>query len=235
MGLLKPMRKSVIDDVQVVEPPIGELTKKPHSFKRTCFTGCGCIVIFLIVLVGVLRLAIGPGPKTIKTVPASFPVDIPIYDKESITKIKFINGKHKSRRLEIAALFPKVLLSPLFDSDLSNTEPNLIQNEPESALGRQANSAKRLWQVITTPVSDNRDTIQIEWAGIGAEPSFVGNYYRNELRQKKYTVEITNTAKGRFELNFNGQDGTGGSFAVRDDTPDSPGTEYAILIVNIGN
>ena len=178
------MRRN-INNVEIVEPPIGELTKKYSAFstiKRTCFTGCGCLVLLIIAIIIFMRLALGSGPETLKKLPDNFPSDMPIYDQENAEKITFVSGKYKNRGVEIAAIFPKIILSPLL----------LTMNKTEQGTADTSKftSAKNLWSIISTPVSDHRDTVQVEWRHLDAEPSFIINYYKTELRKADYKIDV---------------------------------------------
>ena len=171
------MRRN-INNVEIVEPPIGELTKRYSAFsaiKRTCFTWCGCLVLLLIGIIIFLRVALGSGPETLKKIPDNFPNNIPIYDKDNIEQITFVSGKYKNRGIEIAAFFPKIILSPLFLT--------LNKNEQSSDDTGKLSSVKNLWKIISAPVSDHRDTLQIEWRNLDAMPSFITNYYKMELKK----------------------------------------------------
>lgn len=209
-----------LDNIEIIEPPLNELTKK-HSYKRTCFTGCGCLVFVIIAAAIGLRLYIGQGPTVIKTVPSNFPTDIPVYDKDAIETITFISGKYKNRGIEIAAFFPKVILSPL-----------LVKMEQGKALNNTG-GWQGIWQVITEPVSDHRDTIQINWANLDAEPSFVISYYRKELTKANFKIEVESEGQSVRQFSFSREDGTSGSLYVQGDETLKPGTDYAILTVNL--
>lgn len=218
------MRKEVVDDIEIVEPPIGELGKRHSTLKRTCLTGCGCIFIFILGIGVAIRLAIGSGPQTIKNVPDNFPKDIPIYDRDTITQITFIPGKYKKRGTEIAALFPKIILSPLFVNGPGATSTDL--NNPLSG-----SSLRALWSVITAPVGDSRDSVQIEWRKMDAEPGFVVAYYSDKLRAAGYDVK--KIADQPHEISYSRADGISGTMLAEAQEELRPGTDYALLTVNI--
>ncbi len=221
------MRRN-INNVEIVEPPIGELTKRYSAFssiKRTCFTGCGCLVVFLIGIAIFLRLALGSGPQTLKNIPENFPKDITIYDEDNIEQITFVSGKYKNRGIEIAAFFPKIILSPLF----------LTLNKSEQSAedtGKLA-SVKNLWKIISTPVSDHRDTVQIEWRNLDAEPTFIINYYKTELQKRGYKIDVESEGQAVRQFSFS-QDTITGSIYVEGDNTVKPGTDYVVLTVNLG-
>lgn len=223
------MRGDLIDDVKIVEPPIGELSKKNSSIKRSCLTGCGCVFLFIIGIIITIRLIIGPGPQAIKTLPDNFPIDIPIYDKDTIEKMTFISGRYKSRGIEIAAFFPKIILSPLLLAVNHNDTATVATNTATLSL----NSAKQIWKLVSTPAGDDRDTVQIEWQNMGAEPNFVITYYKNELSKKNYLIkqEINETNSKQFS--FQGINGISGTLYIKSNDDKKSGTEYAVLTVNL--
>lgn len=221
------MRRN-LNSVEIVEPPIGELTKKYSAFssiKRACFTGCGCLVILIIAIIIFLRLALGSGPQTLKKTPDNFPSDIPVYDQDNIEQITFVSGKYKNRGIEIAAFFPKVILSPLFLT--------LNKNEQNSADAGRVASVKNLWKIISAPVSDHRDTVQIEWRNLDASPSFIINYYETELRKKDYTIDVASQGQSVRQFSFS-KDSITGSIYVQGNEELKPGTDYIVLTVNLG-
>ncbi len=217
------MRDDLIQNVEIVDPPIGELTKRGGGFKKGCLFGCLSIILFLVGSIIALRLAAGKGPEKLTAVPANFPTAIPVYDKDAIERITFISGKYKSRGVEIAALFPKLILSPIF----------LAMDKQDATGDNGTKVAGKMWQLLTTPVSDARDTIQIEWQNMDAEPSFVISYYKNQLLRQKYSIDEETTGKASLQIVFSGPDGTTGSLEARGDETVKPGTDYALLTVNI--
>lgn len=223
------MRRNTIDNVEIVEPPIGELTKKHSSLRGACLTGCGTLVVLGIGLIVAFKLFVGTGPTTIKTVPANFPGGIPLYDKDNIDKITFISGQYKNRSLEVAALFPKVILSSL----IINTQ----SDEKKSSAKTPANDSftGRLWELVTTPVGDSRDTVQIEWRGMDADPFFVASYYKKELRKQDYLISEENAIENSYQFSFTRATTVGGVFKVMGNSGNKPGTSFAVLTVNFSS
>lgn len=217
------MRKPELDNIEIVEPPIGELSKQRGSFKKTCLTGCGCLVFFVVLALGGLKLYIGSGPQKLKAPPDNFPSDIPIYEKDAIDSITYISGKYKKRSFETAAFFPKVILSPL-----------LLQLRNESPSSTDFFSQNRsFWKLITTPVTDDKNTVEIRWSNMDAEPRFVVSFYRKELDKKGYSVsEIVKEDKS-YRINFENQLGISGTLSTVGDEENKPGTDFAYLTVNI--
>lgn len=216
------MSQNPIETVEIVEPPIGELTKKHGGLKRGCFTGCGCIIFFIIAVVVAFRLFIGTGPQTLKKLPENFPADVPVYDRDNIDTITYISGTYKSRSMEIAGLFPKFILSPVLLTLDGNTTD---KTQPRT----NGATLEQLWKLITTPVGDNRDTIHVEWNTISAEPTFVISYYRTELRKQGYSTSDAG-ADGdtlTFEKGL-----VTGTLIVHKSTTDTSGLVYSALTIN---
>jgi hypothetical protein len=92
---------------------------------------------------------------------------------------------------------------------------------------------QRMWQLLTTRVSDGHDTVQIEWRNMDAEPTFVISYYKNELIKKGYTIDEETVGRLSKQITFTGPDGTTGSLQADGDEENHPGTDYALLTVNL--
>ncbi len=220
------MRRN-INNVEIVEPPIGELTKKYSAFsaiKRACLTGCGCLVFVIIAVIIIIRLVMGSGPTTLKSVPENFPSDIPVYDPDRIEQITFISGKYKNRGIEIAALFPKIILSPLLVTLDKGSQNNITADKNTSI--------KNLWNTISAPVSDHRDTVQIEWRKLDAEPPYVITYYKTELQKESYKIDVESEGDNVQQFSFSKGEVSGSMYVQG---PPGQGSDYAVLTVNLIN
>ena len=207
-----------LNNVVIQEPPLQELNKKRSCAKRTCATGCGCIVLFLIASLFLLKLAAGPKKKTLKKVPTQVAEYIPLYDTDAIDSIQFTSGKDRNTTLEAAAYIPKVILAPIFVTIERNANTHSLEN---------SSVWTELSEFIQEPITDKRDSLTITWTDLIAESSFVYNYYEQKLENKGFTV-TTNKPSGRVkQLTFtNGQvDG----FVRIQDGDDTPGTDYVEL------
>ena len=221
------MRRSVIDNLEIIEPPLEELNKKRSGFLKACFTSCLFIIILIIGAIVFFRLFAGPGPKTLTRLPDNFPKDILVYDPDNIENITYISGKYKNRSIEIAALFPKVILSPLLLSLEKNQEPSADLKQDSGA------TLKNLWKIITAPVGDHRDTIQVEWRNLDTDAGFVVDHYKNELKKRNFTIDIESSGQGIEQFSFSrAADGLSGSLYVETHNQGT-GTDYAFLTVNL--
>lgn len=220
-----------VDDIEIVEPPVKELSKRNRGWRRSCLTGCGWVVLLVVAAVVAVRLFIGQGPQTIKAVPAEFPADIPLYDRDAILRITFISGRYKDRGVEVAALFPKIILSPLLlylkQTDLAAT-PN-----PQTMLEKEASVVRGFWKLLTTPVGGHRDTVQIEWTKLRAEPNFILSYYRKELTKNGYQILVESEGAGVSQFSFSKPNSAIGALWVEKGEAGQGGTPGAILTVNL--
>src|SRR3989339_281549 len=214
-----------LDSIEIVEPPIQELSKQRHGFLKTCLTSCLIIVILVTIGIFALKYSLGPGPKNLKKLPDNFPADVPIYDKENIETITFISGRYKNRGVEIAAFLPKIILSPL----IARITP---AGNPSANSDSQSGSFTNIWRVITTPVSDGHDSIQIEWRDMDTSPEFFISYYKKELEKKNFSIDTESEGKTFRQITFSRADGISGSAYASWDADDKTRTQYALLTVN---
>ena len=142
-----------LEPIQIKEPPLNELKKKKSCVKRSCFSGCGCITVFIIISLLIIKLTTGPNEKELKEIPTNFPNDIEVYDSDNIDKISIILGSEKNRGLEIVAYLPKLILSPAIIAIQKN-----LGND--SAL-EEGKLWQQIYQIVKEPVTDHRDTIKI--------------------------------------------------------------------------
>lgn len=196
------MRRN-LEPIEIKEPPIQEMRKKRSCLKRTCVTGCGCIVIFMVAVMLLLKFVAGPRVKELKKLPENFPDSIPVYDAKEISKITIISGSDKNRGIKIAAYLPKLIFSRIVS----------LLDEKMAA--------------------DLRDVYQLEWTELMAEPVFIADYFQNELRKNKFIVKkITDTDSiKQFSFASTTID-IDGVFYLKDDR-ENKGTDYASLTVNV--
>lgn len=220
------------DSVEIVEPPIGELSKKqPSWFKRGCLTGVASLIIFFLIAYLGLRVFMGPGPKVLKAVPPNFPRDIPVYDQDAITRVVYISGRYTERGHLVAAWFPRLILSPLF-LDLTAAERGDQNWLPMT--GRLSADETAARGDGASGEAAKPDSLYIEWQNLVAEPSFIISYYKKELLKKNFRVESESTGLFEQQFFFARDDGTGGSLYARGRPLGQSGTEYALLTVHLG-
>lgn len=214
--------RRIIDNIQIKDPPIRELGKKRSCLKRSCSTGCGGIVIFIIASLIILKLSASPRQKELKSLPQHFPATVPVYDLGNSDRIAFTDGKEKGRWLEIAAYAPKLVVAPIV----------IIINEklfPESTANDE-NRFSRFTRLLKEPVTDHRDTIQIDWTELTAEPRFVYDYYKKELEKSEFLIKPSQNNDQVKQFSFQKDSIEGAIFM--EDNPENKGTDYVSLTVS---
>jgi hypothetical protein len=211
--------EDLVNEVEIVEPPIQELKKRGRWMTTACFSGCGCVALFIIGVIFGIKLFIGAGPKQAKNLPADFPAEIPVYDKYNVGKITLISGRYKYRSLELAALFPKIVLSSLVISESGG------KKNGQSVI-------QELWRALTKPVSDNRGMVQIEWYGIASEPEAMIEYYQSKLKEAGFVIDSETQSSKYRQFTFRRDNGLSGTVYVESDEKNK-NIPYAFIIVNL--
>lgn len=216
-----------IDKIEIKEPPIEELNKKRSCLRRSCGMGCGCFAIVVILSLVLLRFTIGPRTKEIRDIPTTFTDNIPLYDIDNMDSIQFTSGKERGKRIEIAAYFPKVILSPFiiyFDTE--------CQYIPQTDI---VCTDMTKWQkfraFMSEPVTDKRDTYNIEWSELTAEQDFIIEYYQTELKKKGYNIGLLSENSTIKQFTFSNDEIDGLVYTM--DDPETKDTDFASLTVNI--
>jgi hypothetical protein len=212
--------EEIINSVEIVEPPIQEFHKRGRWFATACFSGCGCVVLFIATIIIGIKMFIGAGPRQIKNLPDNFPKAISIYDQYNVSKITIISGKYKSRSMDLSTLFPKIILSPLIYSDQKsgqNDNPGVV---------------KELWQILTKPTSDSRDMIQIEWRNIAGNSEDIIDYYRAKLAEGNFQVDSESTGQNYRQFTFRRADGLSGTVYVQN-SQQKNNIPYAFIMINL--
>jgi hypothetical protein len=216
-------RKDLIKDVKIVEPPIHELHKGSSVLMRSCFLGCGFFFVLIIGLLIGLRFYIGSGLKTVTVLPPNFPLEeIPLYNKDKINNMTFISGESKSRRVELAAIFPKIIMIPF-----------ILEEEKNTTITKEKNNFKDLFETITTPVTDKKDNFKIEWQNI--DNSYVNfiNTYQNELRKNKFIIDATGEGPDYKKIDFSRNDGYAGTIYAENKSDQKNKITYSFLMLNM--
>lgn len=223
-----------IEPIEIKEPPIQELKKKRKSCtKRTCATGCGCIVFLIFASLLLLKFIAGPRVKELKELPPNFPPDINLYDKDEIKTITYISGKQKSRGVEMAAFIPKIILSPIiliFDDELK--KDGVINQNGEISLKKRT-SWKDFVDIMKEPITDQRDKVQIEWNYLTAEPVYIYKYFKDNFEQIGYEVKVTTNNQTKKQFSFINQEKNIEGVLYIADEPTDKGTDYLSITINI--
>jgi hypothetical protein len=192
-----------LDRIEIIEPPIQELTKKPSILRRLAFLGCGGIVMLAIGFVLAIKILLGPGPQSFHTVPEDFPKEVPVYDKANIDTIDFTPGRYEARAAQLADIFPSSILKPFIKNFRG------IGTDGDQRMTAR-NRAQKMWAFFTSPDDTFTDTYVIEWQGISTDPDFVYRYYKTELRKAGFTLtdeSATTPVRYQHFTNSRGLDG----------------------------
>ncbi|MBI5222692.1 MAG: hypothetical protein HY980_04355 [Candidatus Magasanikbacteria bacterium] len=217
--------RRIIDNIEIKEPPIRELGKKSSCMRRSCSTGCGCIVVFIVASLIILKLSAGPRQKELKNLPPRFPAAIPVYDIDNADSIMLTYGKEKGRWLETAAYVPKLIVAPA----VVLLEKKLFPNSTAS----DENKFSRFVRLLKKPVSDHRDTIQLEWTELTAEPRFVYDYYKNDLEKAGFLIDVSQNNDRVKQFSFK-KDAVEGVVFIGDNKEDG-GTDHVSLTATFPN
>jgi hypothetical protein len=209
------MSKDLIRDVEIIEPPIEELTKKNSWLRKTCLNSCLTTILFIAILIGGLKLYLGSGPKNIKRLPKNYPLEIPVYDEYNTSKVVFISGQYKSRSLKLTGIFSQIILPDEFLSGLDTENPYHTSTVNQKIINT--------WRFASGSTVDNRDTVKIEWSNKEVNTEEIIAFYENKLKESGFIITTEKTATYQ-KINFR-KDTTDGVVYIKP-------TDSIFLLVN---
>lgn len=214
------------DDVVIQEPPMEEFGKRHSCIKRTCLSGCGCFLLFVIGTLVLINFATRDHTKNLKNIPPTIQKEIPLYDTNNVNTIKFTSGKDQSNAYQKAAIVPKLFLAPFVYS-----WPEKFVENPQYGSGREV-FIENMKNFLKRPVAKTPDTILLEWDHLSAEPRFVEEYYKSELKKKQFSVEQTSRTASSTQLLFQ-KEATTGAIFITDNDARREGTDYVSVKINM--
>lgn len=217
--------------INIQEPPVTELKKQRSCLKRSCVSGCGCIVIFFIAILVLLNLVTGSGFTEVKDVPEFFPADIDLYEAERIDVIKVSDAPVRGGIANVVAIVPKVFLVSTY-MVLGDNAPSSIESYYDSVELEPASRWSTFWRLMKEPITPNTRRIEMTWTHLPAEPRFIQEYYQTTLESAAFIITPTAESTARRQLLFEKDDQIG-SVIIRDNSPDTAGTDYVQLTVSI--
>lgn len=212
--------KKRTEPIEIIEPPIQEIQRKKSCLGRSCSFSCLALVILIVGLIITVRFSAIARPKEIKRPPADFPKSVPIYDKDEISKVSIISGKKKERAVQTIAKLPDIVANSI----LRFVDGRIDDNQPKGL----PSTWDEFIYTLENDINDDRDTVTIEWKDLIAEPKFIQDYYKTNLRRAGYVTALkTSEDKTTWELTFSKDDVTGVLFIS--DTPTKTGTDLFTL------
>lgn len=210
------MMKKRIEPIEIQDPAIQEIQRKKSCFGRSCSLGCFVFLLLIIAIFLLIRFSAVARPKEVKNIPDAFPQAVPIYDKDAMTKITFVSGKKKERAVQTAAKLPDMIATRL----IRIIDGNVNKNQPEGL----PSTWNEFLYLLEHDLNDDRDTVTIQWKDLIAEPKFIQDFYRTNLRRSGFSVTSTvNDDRTVWELQFS-KDKTEGTLFITD-TPSKTGTD----------
>jgi hypothetical protein len=220
------MRKYT-NKVEIKDPPIREFRKKRSCFARTCLSGCGCIIIFVLAFLLLLKFTAKPAIKELKNLPEYLSGAVPIYDESSINKIEFTSGKNRWKIIEGMAYLPKIIVAPIMIELKRIKDPKIETTDNEESYFDWT----EFKEIVKEPIADHRDVFNIEWTNLAAQPSFIHEYYQTELTKENFSIDISSENEKVNQFTFS-KDNIDGVIYVQDDLIER-GTDYVLLKIRI--
>ncbi len=220
--------------VEIQDPTMKTLGKKSSCLKRSCVSGLGCITLFVIAIIIIVRIAIGPGPKDISGLPGHFPQDmVTLYNQDNTSSVKYISAHQKSRGFEIASFFPKVILAPIFAAYNPLNPEKKIEKTVESGhvVYRKSFTWDDFLELTTTPVLEENDTVVIEWNNLGAQMQFIADFYANEFEKNDFVSTRHTSKPGTIKMTFRKED-IFATLYLEDIDEETKGTDFTVLSVD---
>ncbi len=219
------MRRSV-EDIEIKEPPIEDITKKHSCAKSSCTSSCGCLFLVLLGMLILIKFVANPSLKQIATIPDSVPKNILIYDKDNISSISFVSGQTQGRSIAIASHIPSVILSPIFSLLHIQLPPQNKINLSNKKL-TNLNAIRQLLHNTNHP-----DIVNISWNNLDAEPDFIFAYYKTKLQKNGYKIIKSSDTINQKIFSFSGPNHIDGQLLINDDWS-IRGTDHMTLTLYI--
>ncbi len=221
-----------VDDIEIIEPPMEELSKKHSCFRRTCLSCCSFIFIIIIASLVILKFTTGPKVSQLRKLPDSFTKILPAYDQENIDAITVTSGQERSQTVDKIAYIPKLIISPIL---IKFDRQNYYINKYRPNISGQLLKTDKFWDkvklLMKEPIGDQRDEIKIEWRDLSAEPKFIEKYYKAEMKKRQFNVETVAASTDTIHFTFT-KDEIDGTIYIQNN-PQTPNTDYVVLNANI--
>lgn len=191
-----------IDEIEIKDPPLEELTGRGNCLRKSCGTCSGLILTLLIGSFLALYFTAPPQGKTIKKIPTEYQT-VPLYDTENLETITLTEARERSKRIEQVVFVPKLILSPfLIQADQHHWILHHVRPEAAAAIEAKQNFWDKLMVLLREPVSEQRDLLQLEWRDLNADPAYVAEYYTKSLERAGFSLGKTVTSPETRQFTF---------------------------------
>jgi hypothetical protein len=159
----------------IPNPSTSDEIEEGRSWWKVCCIGC-CIsfVVVIVLLFGGIRYFMGPGPKVVTQIPASFPSQLTLFRPElKRDEILFFPSSSKSQ-------IARVVTAPL------NWFSSMANKSGLSFGGMSASgSAQTLQQMFSSRLLsiEGFDTVAMRWSNVNSTPEDISRFYAGSLMQ----------------------------------------------------
>lgn len=218
-------------EVNIQEPPVSELKKQRSCLKRSCTSGCGCIVLFFVGILVLLNLLTGSGFKEVKDVPDTFPEGIELYEMERIDSISVSDKPVRGGVANAIAIVPKAFLASTYLM-LGDSSPGMIGSYYDTVTFEAESNWHRFWRLMKEPLTPESEQIELVWRDLPAEPRFIQEFYTTTFESNAYDITVTANTAARRQIMFEHNEYIG-SVLIRDNTPDIKGTDFVQFTISL--
>lgn len=218
-------------DINIQEPPVTELKKQRSCLKRSCFSGCGCIVFFFIAILVLLNMVTGTGTKEVKHVPDVAPDDIAFYEIERVKSIRISDKPVRGQVATMLAIVPKSILATTYLA-LGEDSPETISKYYDAVEFTDESALTKFQRLLNEPLTPERQHIEMVWYFLNAEPRFIQEFYVTELEKADYALTITAASPLRRQILFEKGEVIG-SILIQDADTNQQGTDQVSMKISL--
>lgn len=216
-----------IDEVEIKDPPLEELTGRGNCLRKSCGTCSGLILTLLVGSFLTLYFTAPPQGKVLKAVPAEY-AGVPLYDAANLETITLTEARERSKRVEQIVFVPKLILSPLLiQADRSHWVLRHIRPEAADAIEAKSSFWDKLMVLLREPVSEQRDLLALEWHNLDADPAYINEFYAKSLERAGFALGKPVVSPDSRQFTF-AKPGLDGVVHIENDTA-TPATDQVIV------
>lgn len=216
-----------IDEVEIKDPPLEELTGRGNCLRKSCGTCSGLILTLLMGSFLTLYFTAPPQGKVLKAVPADY-AGVPLYDAANIETVTLTEARERSKRVEQVVFIPKLVLSPLLiQADRNHWVLRQIRPEVAEAIEVKQSFWDKLMVLLREPVSEQRDLLDLEWHNLDADPAYITEFYAKSLERAGFVLSKPVTSPESRQFTF-AKPGLDGVVHIEND-PNTPTTDHVTV------